>query len=65
MAKGSIVVDISVSEIIKCVPWQKCPVCDGEGIVLDRYAMGTSSSPTKQCPSCMGFRMVAMFVIKE
>lgn len=35
--------------------WQKCPICDGQGIVSTN---GCSNSTTLTCPTCKGKRII-------
>ncbi len=60
-----------MDEDIKYVPYQKCPKCDGQGIVSKpHYVAGdvyqwTSSSSSFNCDVCNGAKIIAMMPVKE
>jgi hypothetical protein len=48
-------------KIAKCVPYQLCPKCDGEGQVPSI----STTSVYKSCPICYGAKLIPMHILKE
>lgn len=48
-----------------CIPWQKCPVCNGTKQVLRNHyvPMGTDSVIWRPCDTCNGLGIIPMFVL--
>lgn len=59
------------TKILKAVPYQKCPKCDGQGMVSKPpYVAGdvfewTSSSVTHTCDICNGSKIIPMFIVDD
>lgn len=58
-------------KVLEVVPWQKCPVCDGHGLVMYPPGLargqdwsGISSGPWR-CECCHGARAIPMVVANE
>ena len=49
--------------VVNCVPYQKCPICDGSG--LDTRFVCAGSPFGQICTVCDGKRIIPMHVIKE
>ena len=51
-------------EIVKYVPYQLCPKCQGEGTVLN-CEQGCTAHGHKPCDICHGAKIIPMAVIPE
>ena len=49
-------------EVVPCVPFQRCPICNGIGQIP---AQGTSSVPFFPCTVCNGAKIIPMSVMLE
>ena len=47
---------------VKYVPYQKCPICDGSGIVQELNGSAINTIP---CKKCNGLMVIPMFEIKR
>lgn len=47
---------------MNCIPYQKCPVCDGKGFV---WNTGVSSSVSSPCDVCHGAKIIPMHIIPD
>lgn len=47
----------------KWVPYQKCPVCEGSGVVWNPHAMSTA--PSQICSVCNGAKIIPQYVITQ
>lgn len=45
---------------MNCIPYQKCPVCDGKGFV---WNTGVISSVT--CDVCNGAKIIPMYIVED
>ena len=48
-------------KIVECVPYQKCPICEGKGLLLD----WTGTSLLNRCKTCNGNGIIPMHVLPE
>ena len=47
---------------VKYVPYQKCPICNGHGIVQELIGSAINTIP---CKKCNGLMVIPMFEIKR
>jgi len=53
-------------KVLEVIPWQKCPVCNGQGSVssppwaANGVPVSTSSAGPWKCECCQGLRVIAM-----
>lgn len=55
-------------KVIKCVPYQLCPVCKGDGGIFTQPIVEDKTvvvSGYKTCDVCNGTRIIPMFVITK
>jgi len=54
-----------IVKVIKCVPFQLCPKCAGEGKIV-RLNLDTSAYNTEEpCDVCFGAKVIPMAVIPD
>lgn len=53
---------MSEIEETKYIPYQKCPICEGKGLVIPIY---DTSSLYEQCDVCLGKKIIPMHEIRE
>jgi hypothetical protein len=39
--------------------YQKCPICDGSGMIPEPYTATTVFNPKVKCPTCKGARIIS------
>lgn len=49
-------------KISPCVPYQKCPICDGDGRIA---STGINSSAFTICDVCYGMKIIPMHVVMK
>lgn len=52
-------------KIMKCVPFQLCPKCNGNGVITNYNLNTTSYLTTNVCDLCNGSMVIPMAVIPE
>lgn len=49
-------------DVIQCIPYQKCPICEGAGQVEE--GDGLHLPTLIGCPTCLGARIIPMHCVK-
>ena len=52
--------DLESLNVVKYIPYQCCPICNGLGVVTRLY----SSAVYIDCPTCKGQRIIPQHIIK-
>ena len=56
---------ITSHKVVDCVPYQKCPLCDGIGQVLqDGFTNGFFKTCTT-CTTCSGSKIIPMHILNK
>jgi len=55
---------ITTMEELKSIPYQCCPICSGQGVIIN-VSFGSTTAPLmKVCPTCNGQRIIPQHLIK-
>lgn len=58
--------EITAQVAVECVPWQKCPICEGYKQVWRRHPeipMGTDAVQWEICNTCNGLGIIPMYIV--
>lgn len=54
-----------IVKVMKCVPFQLCPRCSGEGKVVRLNLETTAYNSEEPCDVCLGAKVIPMAVIPD